>query len=56
MFGAWQSARLARAERLKPLADYLAELRPRAQSPAQMLAILRAMKASGTPMSIRKAN
>jgi len=55
-FGAWQTARLGRENRLKRLDRYLAELKPaKPQSPAEMLAALRAI-AGKSNMKIEKVD
>jgi hypothetical protein len=50
MFTAWQTVAFERTERLKPLKDYLKELSPpkpvRKQSPAELVAAMRAIKAT----------
>lgn len=52
---AWLTIRFERTKKLKPLAKYLAEIRPkRPQTPADMLAVLRGLQAAGAPMTIRK--
>jgi hypothetical protein len=57
MFGAWQAERFAREKRLKPLAKYLPELRPRhGQMPSEMLAALRALQSAGAPMTITRVD
>lgn len=52
---AWFGERFHRTKKLKPLPTYLAEMRPRkSQTPADMLAALRALQAAGAPITIRK--
>jgi hypothetical protein len=55
MFTAWQTAVLERSERIHGLKHYLERLSPpkprRQQSAAEMLAVLRAIKASKDPMN-----
>lgn len=50
MFTAWQTVAFDRTEKLKPLKDYLAKLGPpqpaRQQSPAEIIAAMRAVKAT----------
>ena len=52
---AWTTAAMTRAERLKPLDQYTRQ-KPKAQSGAEVLAILRGLQASGAPMTIRRLN
>lgn len=55
MFTAWQTAVLERTERIHGLKHYLEALKPaqprRQQTAAEMLAVLRAIKASKEPMN-----
>jgi hypothetical protein len=57
---AWHTAAFsgaAQAGKLKPLAKYLDTLSPKqAQTPAEMLAVLKTFKAAGADMEIRRLN
>ena len=59
MYGAWQHARFAREEKLKPWSSYARQAaraaKPqRAQRPAEMLANFQAIAASGIALKIRR--
>lgn len=55
MFAAWQTAMFERTERLQGLSHYLDKLKPqkprRKQTAEEMIAVLRAIKASKEPMN-----
>lgn len=57
-FEAWQMARFGRETKLRRLDHYLAELKPKAQaqSPAEMLTVLKALASGGAGMTIRKVD
>lgn len=57
-FGAWQAERFSRETKLKRLDHYLAELKPKSQgqSPAEMLAVLKALATGGVGMTIKKVD
>lgn len=59
LFGAWQTERFARIEKLKPLAQYVKEARKRsgprlAQSAQEKLASFHAIAAGGVPLKIER--
>ena len=53
---AWQTAAFTRAAKLKPLKHYLAASRPKStfQSGSEVLAVVKALQASGADMTIRR--
>jgi hypothetical protein len=53
---AWQTAAFTRAAKLKPLKHYLAASRPKStfQSGDEILAVVKALKAGGADMTIRR--
>lgn len=55
VFGAYQAEVLARTSKPKSLKHYLDNLKPRrAQTPDEMLAVFRSLKARGAPMKITR--
>lgn len=54
LFEAWHTAALTREKRLKPLAKYRVAKKAKAESPAEMLATLREIKARGAKMTIKR--
>lgn len=58
IFVAWHVAAFgnaAQAGKLKPLSKYLG-IKPKAQTPEEMLAALQVLKEAGAPMDIREIN
>ena len=56
LFQAWHGEAFSREKRLKPLSKYRTQSGPAKQSPEQMLAILKELKARGAKMDIRRVN
>lgn len=53
---AWNVERFSRTKRLKPLGQYLAELRPKKpQTSDDVLAMFQSMAKSGVPIAIKRA-